>query len=410
MATYLFGDSEPFEEGYDFLAQLRSFVRASSQALVLAHEADQLEENLGGSAQAHLHAIEALQTFFDNVYQLIADRAARSSAPLVVAPYAQELLRQVETLGQQARQSRAHDLDAKSVEVTSSIREKRRELRAVLSAYLLTDPLPTESWAMSLQLGGTAPHGQIVLSHPADLTTSFTIDVDDGFWGTARKVSEICPGLTLQVGFKKAFLRSSLHPDIHVLDDFFIGELELGPTSMEVHLRRKPDSPRDAYVIKLDVDERGTVAQVVKRNDSKGGESEPYTSQGEDVTRIGELATILRRKCAPLLKRKRRLVFAQLDDDDVFERGLVRQLIERIVTRMAPIAVQVSAHSPNPLELSLKVERQGGRREEIYLRKQELIDMVAPLAEDDRALFEPLQFLPKRQALPSAPPPPKRDW
>lgn len=410
VATYLYGDSHPFDGGYDFLAELEGFVRAASQALILANQADQLEQNLGTRAQEHLHAIEAITTFFDNVNRVVTERAARSAAPALVAPYASELLGQVAALAQRAKQSRAHDLDADSVAVTSSIQAKRAELRDVLSSYLLHDPLPTLSWAMSLHLGGTAPHGQIVLSQPSDLTTSFTVDVTAGAWGKPRKVAEVSPGLELQVGLKKAFLRSSLYPDIHALDDFYIGELELGPDSMELHLRRKPDAPRDAYVLELDSTEEGRMfARVVTRNAKKGGESEPFTSQAEDIRKISQLAAILRRECKPLLHRKRRLVFAHLDGHDVFERGLVRQLFERIIARMAPVAAEVARHSPNRSELSLKVERDGGRREELYLRKAELIDMVAPLPDDEQQLFIPLQFLPQKTSAPP-PPPPSRKW
>ena len=52
-----------------------------------------------------------------------------------------------------------HDLDADSISVTSSIHEHRSTLRSVLADYLLTDPFQTLSWAMSLNLGGTAPQG-----------------------------------------------------------------------------------------------------------------------------------------------------------------------------------------------------------------------------------------------------------
>ncbi|MFK7991973.1 MAG: hypothetical protein AB8I08_38505 [Sandaracinaceae bacterium] len=409
MPTHLFGDSQPFEGGYDFLAELRAFVRAASQVLVLAHQADELEQNLGDRAQAHLHAIEAIQAFFDHVQEGVTDRAARSAAPTLIAPFAKELLQQVEAIGARAKQSRANDLDADSVAVTSSIRDKRTELRSVMAAYLLTDPLPTESWAMSLNLGHTSPQGQVVLSHPAGLTTRFTVEVSASGWAKPRKVGELCPGMALQVGMKKAFLRSSLHPDIHTLDDFYLGELELGPDSMEVHLRRKPDASRDAYVVELDIDDAGrTIARVTNRRE-KGGEAEPFNSQGEDVARLRELATALRREVAPLVRRKRRLVAAHLDGHDMFERGLARQLFERIIAAMTPVALAVAQHSPNPQELSLKVESDEGRREEIYLRKQELIDMVSPLPEEKRALFRPLEFLPPAPA-PSAPPPPPAEW
>lgn len=409
MPTYLFGDSQPFEGGYDFLAELRAFVRSASQVLVLAHQADELEQNLGDRAQAHLHAIEAIQTFFDHVHEGVTDRAVRSTAPTLIAPFAKELLAQVEAIGARAKQSRANDLDADSVAVTSSIRDKRTELRSVMAAYLLTDPLPTASWAMSLNLGHTSPQGQVVLSHPKGLTTRFTVEVNASTWAKPRKLGELCPGMALQVGMKKAFLRSSLHPDIHTLDDFYLGEIELGPDSMEAHLRRKPDAPRDAYVVELDIDDAGrTIARVTNRRE-KGGEAEPFNSQGEDVARLRELATVLRREVAPLVRRKRRLVSAHLDGHDMFERGLARQLFERIIARMAPIALAVAQHSPNPQELSLKVESDEGRREEIYLRKQELIEMVAPLPEEKRALFRPLEFLPPAPT-PSAPPPPPADW
>ncbi|MBX3272108.1 MAG: hypothetical protein KF729_17715 [Sandaracinaceae bacterium] len=409
MPTYLYGDSRPFEGGYDFLAELRGFVAAASGALALAHAADELEHNLGERAQEHLHAIEALTTFFDHAGRLVAERAARSPAPALVAPYAQELLAHIETMGQRAKQARAHDLDADSVAVTTSIRQKRGELRDVLSRWLSDDPLPTLSWAMSLHLGGTAPHGQVVLSHPDAVTTGFSIDIADGSWSKPRKVGELVGPLSLQVGFKKAFLRSALSPDVHALEDYWVGELELGPDSMEVHLRRKPDAPRDSYVLELDVDDDGvTLARVITRNVKKGGESEAFASEGEDVGKLEALGDALRRECAPLLRRKRRLMFAQLDGHDVFERGLVRPLFERVVARMAPIARQVAARSPNPAELSLKVERDGGRREELYLKKEELVGLVAHLPEEERALFEPLGFFPPRR--PSAPPPPKAKW
>jgi len=348
--TYLYRDSHPFEQGYDFLAELRSFVTASSRALLLAQEADQLEQNLGDRAQEHLHAIEALSAFFESVSRFVGERAARAGAPQVVGPHARELLAQVEALAVRAKQSRAHDLDADSVAVTSSIRDRRTELQSVVASWLLDDPLPTLSWAMSLNLGGTAPHGQIVLSHPSDLTTSFSIEVRGGAWAQPRRAGELVSGLALQVGFKKAFLRSSLHPDIHTLDDFFIGDLELGPDSMELHLRRKPDAPRDAFVIELDVDDAGvSIAKVVRRDDKRGGESAaPHVSEGDDLLLVEQLAAALRRECTPLLARKRRLAFAHLDGHDVFERGLVRQLFERVVARMAPIAAEVAARSPNP--------------------------------------------------------------
>ena len=147
-ARYLYGDSEPFPDGYDFLQDLRRFVSAASRALALTHEADELERSLGERAAEHLHATEAIQAFFEAVAAAVGDRAARSSAPKVIEPYARELLASIDALAGRARASLAQNLDADQVGVTTRIRERRAELKGVLSEYLLTDPLPMLSWAM----------------------------------------------------------------------------------------------------------------------------------------------------------------------------------------------------------------------------------------------------------------------
>lgn len=408
---YLYGDSEPFPGGYDFLAALRVFVQASSKALLLAHEADELERSLGERAQEHLHALEAIHVFFAGAGDLIIERAARSAAPQVVGPYASQIADQIEALGAQARLARTKELDGASGEVTSRIREKRAEIRKVVSDYLLADPLPTLSWALSLSLAGTSPNGQAVLEHPGELTTVVAIDLArDGAWSRARKIGDLSPGFVMQVGFKKQFLRSSLQPDVVTLDELVIGAIELGPDSMELHLRRRIDVPRDAFVLTVDPSEDGRTIVKITRMDERGsgGSDAPFAAEGEEMARVLELASKLRRECATLLQHKRRLLSAQLDGHEVFERNLVQVLLARIADRLAPVAAEVSRHSPNPSELSLKLERDGGRREEVYLRKADLVAMVAGLPPEAQQLYAPLAFLPPRASVPppAAEPPP----
>ena len=119
-----------------------------------------------------------------------------------------------------------------------------------------------------------------------------------------------------------------------------------------------------------------------------------------------ELATVLRGECSGLTAHKKRLLGCQLDGHDVFDRGLVAVLFQRIADRLAPIAFEVSRHSPNPNELSLKYEREGGRREELYLRKSDLVMLVAQLPPEAQQLFGKLAFLPASSYVsPSVPPP-----
>jgi len=405
---YLYGDSEPFPEQYDFLAALRAFVTCASRALVLQYEADELERSLGEQAQSNLYTLEALQKFFNSMVDVISERAARSAAPQAVGPYANRLIEQVEAFADQARASRAKDIDDNQLRVTSAIRDKRAEMREALSTYLLGEPLPVESWALSLELAGTAPHGQAILTHPGEILTSFALDVArDEKWSRPRRVGDLVGGMNVQVGFKKAFLRSSLMPEYQLLDEFFVSGVELGPDSAEVRLRRKIDHPRDSFAISIEPDHAGGTIVRITRHDDKDAAATPHTSQGEDAVRVEAFVDVLRTECESLLAHRKRLLWAQLDGRDVLESGTVHALFTRIVDRLAPMAAEVSRRSPSPHELSLKVERPDGRREELYVRKKELSAMVATLPLDAQMMFQRLAiFAPDTS--PGSIPAPKR--
>lgn len=404
---YLYGDSENFPGGTDFLTELRQFVGAASRALALAHEADELEQSLGAKAQEHVTAVETLTAFFDGISEMISARAANWANPHLVAPYANKLLESVASLSTQARAGRTHDLDAHQVEIAGRIGECRSKVREAIEEYLIGSPIPVQSWGASLTLVGE-PLGDVLIQHPSELTTSFAVDVAaDPTWGRPRKIGDVVQDLTLQVGFKKAFLRSALQPDVVELDEYVMSAVKLGPQAMEVRLRKKIDAPRDHVTISLATDDTGVpIAQLVRFGES-GEPGERFTSPADERQKIEALADKLRRECAPLLSRKKRLLFAQLGGRDVFEQGMVQVLLERFVERMAPIAAEVARHSPNPNELSLKLEREDGRREELYLRKAELRQLVAPLPPTAQSMFSRLGFL-ERTRPSTVPPPPKR--
>jgi hypothetical protein len=213
--------------------------------------------------------------------------------------------------------------------------------------------------------------------------------------------------MAVQVGYKKAFLRSSLHPDLAVLDDFLIAAIELGPDSAEIHLRRKLDQPRDSFVIAVDPSPTGGMAVRVTRFEGRNDDSAPYESESDDVARLSDFADAARNQCQSLLAHKRRLLWVQLDGHDLFEQQLVPAFFARVAHRFAPLAEEIERRSPNRSELSLKVESADGRREEIYLRKSELASLIEPLPPRFRSMFQGLAtFDPPAPAPATLPPPP----
>jgi hypothetical protein len=53
----------------------------------------------------------------------------------------------------------------------------------------------------------------------------------------------------------------------------------------------------------------------------------------------------------------------------------------------------VARRSPNEHELSLKVENDSGRREEIYLRKAQLVSSLSSVTPKERGVFDPLGLI-----------------
>lgn len=398
---FLYGDSEPFPETYDFLASLRAYVSCAAQCLALEHEADLLERSLGEQAQSNLRAQAALEGYFAAMMELASERAVRSPMPAVVGPFANQLIEHIEGLSAHATKGRAEELDATTMRAMADVRQQRDEMKKALSAWLTADPLPVRSWALSLELAGTAPHGQVVLEHPGEISSAFLVDATrDVGWGRPRRVGDLVAGMTVQVGFKKAFLRSSLQPDVAALDELVIAAAEIGPDSAEIHLRRRLDQPRDSYVLAADPQDDGAMSVRVTRFEQKGEDSAPYLSEGDDKARILELVSVVRRESRSLLGHKKRLLSLQIDGHDVFEQGLVATLFSRVAARMRPLAVEIERRSPSRAELSLKVEKADGRREEIYLKKAELAALVQSLPAELHPIFHGLAIFGETEGVP----------
>jgi hypothetical protein len=71
----------------------------------------------------------------------------------------------------------------------------------------------------------------------------------------------------------------------------------------------------------------------------------------------------------------------------------------------APTVREIAKRSPNEFELSLKQENDSGRREEIYLRKEQLVSNLQPLSSVGREVFAPLGLDTWVPGLTTAPPP-----
>jgi len=136
-----------------------------------------------------------------------------------------------------------------------------------------------------------------------------------------------------------------------------------------------------------------------------GSESLPSNLAGQDVAHIERLWAAVKVGAREAVEHKEQLIGVTLDSQPVFEGGLALPFVVRLVNMFGPTVREIAKRSQNEFELTLKIENEGGRREELYLRKDGLISALQPLPAKGRDVFAPLGLEGWVPAMTTAPPP-----
>jgi hypothetical protein len=116
----------------------------------------------------------------------------------------------------------------------------------------------------------------------------------------------------------------------------------------------------------------------------------PYDVSEADVVKLVELHKTLLAVAKEIAPSRKRLVAATLDDAPIWEQHEPRQVVERLVAVMAPIAQEIAAHSPSATELVLKRLLADDRREEVFVSKAMLVAKLDTVPERLRAVVAPI--------------------
>jgi hypothetical protein len=204
----------------------------------------------------------------------------------------------------------------------------------------------------------------------------------------ARKVGDLAKGTSLKVAVKKSFFKGVVTAEPLAIDDYVISQVELAPGRATVCLRKKVTEP-DVLVLTL-VDAGPSKLATVEHPGNVDAEALSPELDAQDTERLARLVAAVGDSLRGLHGQKERLVELRLDDKDAMGGALVIEIVERFVTLFAPTVAEIARRSPNDAELSLKREHDGGRREEVYLRKADLVDKLQPLWAHGRQVFAPL--------------------
>jgi hypothetical protein len=385
---YLFGDSVPFPLGYNFLATLDAFVGSATRAVQINGEIQQLQAAALAGAASRTRSMAELETFHRGMIRTIHEFTSRTNEPQT-GEYARQIEEYATGLVEQAKASATQASEREQLNARGEIERRRHDARAALEGFLLGARLPASEAKISMRLADGRNELSAVLVNPNGIMTAFTLaGTQRPEWAAPRRIGELVQGLALPVGTRRSWIKRTHVPELVQLDEFFLGGFELMNDAAEIRLRRKPEQ-RDVLVFRLQRTEEGMVHAEAHRLEDEP-EATSGTLDAADAQQVERLWQALLATADATLDAKQQLVSVSLDGEDVLERDLIQPFLERVVQFMAPIVVEIDRRSPNKLELSLKLEDESGRREELYLRKEGLVSKLNALGTQERAIFAPL--------------------
>jgi hypothetical protein len=383
---YLYGNSESFPLQYDFLKTLESFMTAGTRVVQLEAEWAALQREQQQHATSRNVTLDGLEAFHAAAQRVLQDAATRSGQP-EAQDYVKALIGQGQHLIDEQRRTAKAANDRDAAAVASKTNERGEGVRSALESFFRTARLPVLGTEISVKVVEHHCELKAAFLHPSGIATTFTLP-NDGDWQHLRRVSEFATEVDAKVGVKKKWLRDEISAENERLDEYFLGGLVLSDHQAVIRLRRKPDQP-DGLVFKL-TRTKGKVSCDVEHPGDPRAESLPTHLDHADATTIDRLCSALSNGLHASLERRERMTSLTLDKTDAIANHLATEVINHLVALFGPTVQEIAKRSPNDHELTLKCESEAGKREELYLRKADLVKKLQPLPAAGRAVFEPL--------------------
>jgi hypothetical protein len=395
---FLYGDSAPFPLGFDFLATLGAFMKVATRVVMLDQTSRKESRALGDRVKQREAETESLRAMHETLARALDDALSpggprgtmmTEAPPLATSEYATELRAFSQRYVDEREQAGQAATAAESAKIAAADGARRAEMRKVLEELLIGSELPILTARVSLQLRDGKNELGVVFRNHGEIVTSFVLGAPkQPEWSSPRRVSELVQGVDLMVGIKKAFFKGTLSYERIHLDEWYLGRADVHASFAELALRKKPDQ-KDTLVFRIKRTPEGLRGEVEHPEEPNAKQLSP-TLSADDTALADKLARAVVERFAPLLHQRESVVRVELDGHDVFASGQEMALVARLVSVFAPVVEEIAQRSPNQEELSLKREHDGGRREEIYLRRSDLLATLQPLDASGRAVFAPL--------------------
>jgi len=403
--SYLYGDSSTSSLQNNYIDFLRDALDFSVQVLgadqrMRDGEARTVDVRNAGEAE-----VARLETLGAAIARSI-EGAAIGASDSPTALCAQSVLRAAADLVRTSI-DRVHVQVASDVaQIDAQAARERESCVQALSALLLRHDLPDMTRELRLtQQGGTRYAAQLVTRSLDDLDAKLELEIAATHpLGHVLRVDKLIERLEVQAPEEGGWLRKEVKLRPQRLDKEYITELTRGGPETIIKLRAAADGTGVGY----DVVVRPDTSRVQLVRTGEASELPAFELSDEDTAKLLELERKLAATTEDLLAAKKTLLESRLGEGPLRDHKEPRKLVERLVAKMAPVVQEIGKRSLTPTELVLKRQLGDGRREEIFVSRDELKRKMGRLSDAARALFTPLGLgeIPRIVETPPSPPAP----
>jgi hypothetical protein len=399
--SYLYGDSTPSTLKINFIDFVRDAIECAVQVLVAdrhIREGGQTGSELKKASEAEIARLEALGA----VVAKAIDGASLGEATSATARCAEALVRSSADLVHVEIERVRANLRSELGRLDAQAGREREKCVQALGALLLKHDLP--EWTVELrldQMGGTRYQARLHAKAPFGLDAVIELEIPPNhLMAHVLHVNKIVPKLEVQAPETGGWLRKEVKLRTQHLEKEFVTELRVSQEESAIKLRTNADGSGAG----CDLTMRPPRVLLVRAGEN---DPTPFELAEADAARVIDLQQKLGEACLDLLTSRKEVSEAKLDGTPLAEHGDPKLLAERLIETITPTLQEIAKRSLSPTELVLKRQLDSGRREEIFISRDELKQKLAPLDDQQKVLFVPLGLaeMPIPAPLPGPPAP-----
>lgn len=383
---YLYGDATPFPLDENFIETIAT----ATDLCVALFRADAAAEGRRGQADDARKLAEQELSELDRLAQAIEGVLKpfiAAGKPGTVSHGTAQRVSQSAT--QAVGQSRTQVTSRRDGAVRSALGKVLPETAwALCNKFFVNHSLPRTQWAVVWRGGPAADESraEIRAVTPKKLELSFDCLIPEGsMWAGPKACGDLEPGLTIDLP-KKTGLRKKIRVRAESLDKYLLTEVTDTPARAGMRLSAPGKSAESLEIVLRQAGQSGVLVTVI--GPEGVAEDDPIQVGAEDAIGISQLWSHVESQIPTLCGHRSTLVSASLDGTPIPELPRPADLAEIVLMAVAPVVREMRLRSRVPGELILKRDLGDGRREELYVPRQDLQRKFAPLPDRHRQVFE----------------------